>query len=178
MRVKRLRLDRGWSQAELAERTGLSIRTIQRIESGADPGLDSLGRLAVAFGVEVGALRVAADDEQNAVTFRDAVTRSLRRFDDFTGRTGRAEFWWFTLAVVLALAVGAAIDLRLETVIALVTLLPWLAAAARRLRDAGHSPWWLLLLPAPIGGLVIVGSLAAMPTRTPESAFAGPATEG
>ena len=34
MLVQKLRLQRGWSQEQLAELSGLSVRTIQRIERG------------------------------------------------------------------------------------------------------------------------------------------------
>jgi transcriptional regulator with XRE-family HTH domain len=36
--VKQLRLQRAWSQEQLAELAGLSVRTIQRIENGDRPG--------------------------------------------------------------------------------------------------------------------------------------------
>lgn len=36
--VKQLRLQRAWSQEQLAEMAGLSVRTIQRIENGERPG--------------------------------------------------------------------------------------------------------------------------------------------
>lgn len=51
-RIKSLRSRKGYSQEELAERTGLSLRTIQRIENGeTEPRGDSLKRLADAFDV-------------------------------------------------------------------------------------------------------------------------------
>jgi transcriptional regulator with XRE-family HTH domain len=50
-RIKELRSRRGLSQEELAERSGLSLRTIQRIENGeTDPRGDSLRRLADSLG--------------------------------------------------------------------------------------------------------------------------------
>jgi transcriptional regulator with XRE-family HTH domain len=53
-RIKELRSRRGYSQEELAERSGLSLRTIQRIENGeTEPRGDSLTRLAAAFDVTV-----------------------------------------------------------------------------------------------------------------------------
>lgn len=51
--VKKLRLQRGWSQSELAEFSGLSVRTIQRIEKGENPGLDTQKSLAAVFDLEV-----------------------------------------------------------------------------------------------------------------------------
>ncbi len=51
-RIKDLRNRRGFSQEELSETTGLSLRTIQRIENGeTEPRGDSLKRLASAFDV-------------------------------------------------------------------------------------------------------------------------------
>ncbi|MGR5361734.1 2TM domain-containing protein [Vibrio mediterranei] len=49
MIIRKLRLQRGWSQEQLAELSGLSIRTIQRIERGQNPGLESLKSLAAVF---------------------------------------------------------------------------------------------------------------------------------
>ena len=39
MIVRKLRIQRGWSQEQLAELTGLSVRTIQRVERGQSAGL-------------------------------------------------------------------------------------------------------------------------------------------
>ena len=47
--IKKMRLARHWSQEQLAEMSGLSIRTIQRIENGENAGLESLKSLASVF---------------------------------------------------------------------------------------------------------------------------------
>lgn len=47
--IKKMRLDRHWSQEQLAEMSGLSARTIQRIENGENAGLESLKSLAAVF---------------------------------------------------------------------------------------------------------------------------------
>ena len=52
MIVRKLRLQRGWSQEQLAELTGLSVRTIQRLERGASPGLETAKSLASVFEVD------------------------------------------------------------------------------------------------------------------------------
>ncbi|PNH83426.1 2TM domain-containing protein [Vibrio diazotrophicus] len=49
MIIRKLRLKHGWSQEQLADFSGLSIRTIQRIERGQKPGLESLKSLAAVF---------------------------------------------------------------------------------------------------------------------------------
>lgn len=53
MIVRKLRLQRGWSQEHLSVLTGLSVRTIQRIERGQKAGLESLKSLAAVFEIPV-----------------------------------------------------------------------------------------------------------------------------
>ena len=51
-KIKKLRVRKGFSQEELSERSGLSLRTIQRIENGeTEPRGDSLRRIAFALDV-------------------------------------------------------------------------------------------------------------------------------
>jgi transcriptional regulator with XRE-family HTH domain len=52
MLVQKLRLQRGWSQQQLAELSGLNVRTIQRIEKGQEPSVESLKSLAAVFNVD------------------------------------------------------------------------------------------------------------------------------
>ena len=51
--IKIMRLERHWSQDQLAEMSGLSIRTIQRIENGENAGLESLKSLAAVFEINI-----------------------------------------------------------------------------------------------------------------------------
>jgi len=53
MIVRKSRLKRAWSQEQLAQFSGLNIRTIQRIERGQKAGLESLKALAAVFEVEL-----------------------------------------------------------------------------------------------------------------------------
>ena len=57
--IQKLRLQRGWSQEQLAEVAGLSVRTIQRIERGQTPSAESLKALAAVLEADFGALREA-----------------------------------------------------------------------------------------------------------------------
>lgn len=59
MIIQKLRLQRGWSQQQLAEMSGLSTRTIQRIENGHKPGVETIKSLAAVFEVEFSTLREA-----------------------------------------------------------------------------------------------------------------------
>lgn len=78
MIIRKLRLQRSWSQEQLAEFSGLSVRTIQRIERGQQPGLESLKSLAAVFEVDISELKPeseidsancidASEDEQEAI---------------------------------------------------------------------------------------------------------------
>ena len=57
MIIRKYRLQRGWSQDQLAEIAGLSVRTVQRIERGQTPGLESLKSLAAAFDISLDELK-------------------------------------------------------------------------------------------------------------------------
>ena len=55
--LARLRSERGWSYDELAERSGVSRRTLIEMEHGQSNGrLESWFRIAEAFGVPLGDL--------------------------------------------------------------------------------------------------------------------------
>jgi transcriptional regulator with XRE-family HTH domain len=53
MILKQIRLSRLLSQEQLAQMSGLSVRTIQRVESGHSPSLESLKCLASVLEVDV-----------------------------------------------------------------------------------------------------------------------------
>lgn len=78
MLVRKLRIERGWSQETLAEVSGLSVRTIQRIERGGKASLETLGALAAVLEVEISTLatetgmykqRELSTDEHEAVEY-------------------------------------------------------------------------------------------------------------
>jgi transcriptional regulator with XRE-family HTH domain len=56
MIVKRLRQEKHWSQDQLSTLSGLSLRTIQRIESGSKASLESMKSLAAVFEVDISTL--------------------------------------------------------------------------------------------------------------------------
>jgi transcriptional regulator with XRE-family HTH domain len=58
MGVKELRQERGWSQEYLADISGLSLRTVQRIESSNKAAYGSLRALALAFEIDDSALEL------------------------------------------------------------------------------------------------------------------------
>ena len=62
--IKKMRLARHWSQEQLAEMSGLSIRTIQRIENGENAGLESLKSLAAVFDTNIADSDKKEEEEQ------------------------------------------------------------------------------------------------------------------
>ena len=62
-RIRKLRTQKGWTQQELAEASGVDLRTIQRLESGQSVSSHTLKGVAAALGVSLEALRGGSDDE-------------------------------------------------------------------------------------------------------------------
>lgn len=56
MSIQQLRRDHGWTQEQLAQHSGLSVRTIQRIERGDAATLETLKCLAAVFETNVSRL--------------------------------------------------------------------------------------------------------------------------
>lgn len=188
MDVREARQARGWSQEELAERTGLSVRTIQRIETGGRPGLSSARLLAEALGLDVAEIMASEPGAEQAPPRWDdapavvAVLEGLRRFVDFEGRASRPDYWWFFLAVALVTGAATALSEALGAALGVLLTLPLAAVGARRLHDTGRSGWWQLFALAPFGFVVLI-TLFVLPTdeeavRRREAAGAEPIGEG
>ncbi len=133
------------------------------------------------------------------MTFFESIKTVFRKYADFEGRATRPEFWWWTLFTTLvssalnALSVpmaGAMYGRMFEvgltptsaygyisfaSVWGIAVLLPSLAVAVRRLRDAGRrwtELFWVLL---PIAGLIILIVHLCEPSIATPAAGAGPA---
>ena len=66
MLVQKLRLQRGWSQEQLAELSGLSVRTIQRIERGLPASNETLKSLASVFEIDFSTLQATQEPMMTA----------------------------------------------------------------------------------------------------------------
>lgn len=53
MIVKKLRKNNGWSQDQLATLTGLSLRTIQRVEAGHAASMETINSLSSVFETDI-----------------------------------------------------------------------------------------------------------------------------
>lgn len=68
MMIRKLRLQRAWSQEQLAEFSGLSIRTVQRVEQGQAASLETLKSLAAVFEVSVTHLQLTLEPTMTDAT--------------------------------------------------------------------------------------------------------------
>ena len=68
MLIQKLRLQRGWSQEQLAELSGLSVRTIQRLERGKTASVESLKALGAVFQIDFSTLQ---EPEMNPTVSQD-----------------------------------------------------------------------------------------------------------
>lgn len=153
-KVKDLRISKGWSQEQLSEVSGLSLRTIQRIENGVTISIESLNVLAKALGVNHNELVI--QDKQQPTTPLEVIKNCFIEYANFTGKASRYEYWWFLLFMVLVMSIAYLIHVRLNDIVTLIFLVPFLAVGSRRLNDAGRSVWWQLFLLVPFGQIIVL----------------------
>ncbi len=65
MIVRKLRLKKGWTQSQLAEMAGVTTRTIQRMEQGQQPSLETARALAAVFEIDLSLLQPEDQPMQN-----------------------------------------------------------------------------------------------------------------
>ncbi|UFS94669.1 DUF805 domain-containing protein [Nocardia huaxiensis] len=102
--------------------------------------------------------------------FNEAVKSVLSQYANFEGRARRSEYWYWTLANMLAVFSVFLLNILLSLIheslaiigglLLLILILggfiPSLAVAVRRLHDTGKSGWFLLLGVIPFGGIVLL----------------------
>jgi len=91
------------------------------------------------------------------MTFQESIRTCFAKYVDFEGEATRSEYWWFVLFIVGVGFALAIVSRFLSGIFSLVTLIPAISAATRRLHDTNRSGWWQLLVLVPvIGTLVLV----------------------
>ena len=120
--------------------------------------------------------------------FLTAVRTCFSNYATFAGRAGRSEFWWFILFTWLVSAVASAIDGAIgfgfnavwwgqdanfelfQTLTQLALLLPTVAVATRRFRDAGKSfyNFFWMLVPV-VGWIILAAQLAGASKASPDN---------
>ena len=98
------------------------------------------------------------------MNFWQAVASGFSNYVKFSGRAIRSEYWYWILFVSMVTLAATLLDVAivkhrhgpLERVWQLVTFLPGLALAVRRLHDIDRSAWWIAL------PLSVIGVFAAI----------------
>jgi uncharacterized membrane protein YhaH (DUF805 family) len=110
------------------------------------------------------------------MSFGEAIQTVFRKYAEFMGRAGRAEFWWWALFTVLVASalnlfdvIGIGDNANLGSLLAglwgIAILLPTLAVGVRRLRDSGYQWGWMFFLLVPFAGAVLLIILWVQPTK-------------
>jgi len=101
------------------------------------------------------------------VTFIESIQTCFRKYAEFDGRASRSEFWWWGLFVLLISMGAQIIGDTAAALVALGTLLPYLAVSARRLHDIDRSGWWQLIGFIPLVGWAIMIYWCVRESTTP-----------
>jgi transcriptional regulator with XRE-family HTH domain len=120
IRIAELRQEHGWTQERLATESGVSLRTVQRIESGNDASLETLSLIADSFRVPVRDLFSVLDDSDldSRVESLDARIEQQQSARD---RTVSAWRWLFVGVGIL----GSLVSLTLPSVGPTVLVAYW-----------------------------------------------------
>ncbi|RQW62230.1 DUF805 domain-containing protein [Vibrio viridaestus] len=94
-----------------------------------------------------------------------------QRYFDFSGRSGRQEFWVFMLFHVVITILFILYDIFMpegawpDAIYSIISFVPVLALITRRLHDIGRSGWWGLVFLLPAVGPVILICMLAMESK-------------
>ena len=105
------------------------------------------------------------------MTFAESIKLCFAKYADFNGRAKRPEYWWFALFIFLvSLALSIASEM-VSGIFGLATLIPSLAAGARRLHDTNRTGWLQLLWIIPVIGWIVVIVFLAQEGESADNQF-------
>jgi uncharacterized membrane protein YhaH (DUF805 family) len=100
------------------------------------------------------------------MNFWQAITSGFSNYVTFSGRAIRSEYWYWVLFSILGGIATEILDTAmfpqvsgaspLNAVFNLITFLPSLAIAVRRLHDINRTGWWVLIALTVIGIFVLI----------------------
>jgi uncharacterized membrane protein YhaH (DUF805 family) len=98
------------------------------------------------------------------MTFRQAIVSGFSNYVNFSGRTGRSEFWFWMLFATIVGVIAETLDLKIFgyhpgpflLIWNAFSVLPNFTVMVRRLHDIDRTGWWILLLLSVIGTVVLI----------------------
>ena len=107
------------------------------------------------------------------MNFAESISFCFSNYANFNGRGRRSEYWWFYLFTWILSLGGSVLDFTttghgygvMYWITALVTIIPAIAAGARRLHDINKSGWWQLIAFTIIGIIPLVIWMATEGTK-------------
>jgi uncharacterized membrane protein YhaH (DUF805 family) len=100
--------------------------------------------------------------ENKVMLMIDALKDGFNRFTDFSGVSTRSQYWYFILGTTIATVIAqVAFGDFAGNLVSIITILPTIAVAVRRMHDVGKSGWFILV---PIYNLVLVLTPSKGPT--------------
>jgi transcriptional regulator with XRE-family HTH domain len=111
MIIQKLRIEKGWSQSQLADLAGLNVRTIQRIEGGSQASTESLKAIAAVFEIDFNQLKGMGDTmEANRTDMENNLTINKKEFLAYA-RLNRVEnFYRHLIKYIVIVSILGAIN--------------------------------------------------------------------
>lgn len=115
--------------------------------------------------------------------FGEAISDGFSKYATFSGRSSRSAYWWWTLFYVLIVIGASIVDAAIKTpafvgLVWLAFIIPNLAVLVRRLHDADHSGWWVLIGFIPLAGAIVLLIFACTASGPPNKYGDGPDGRG
>ena len=122
------------------------------------------------------------------MVFTQSISSGFSNYVNFSGRSGRSEYWYWVLFYLLAYIVlviaagvlgamgGETIAVVVQLVFAVAVFLPSIAVCVRRFHDIDKSGWWVLIGLIPLIGPLVVLYFMVQPSDESDNRF-GPVPE-
>jgi uncharacterized membrane protein YhaH (DUF805 family) len=100
------------------------------------------------------------------MNFGQAIKSGFSHYVTFSGRAFRSEYWFWVLFTAIGGLATVILDAAIfgyntgvspfNGIFDLITFLPSLAVAARRLHDIDRTAWWLLIALTGLGAILLI----------------------
>lgn len=92
--------------------------------------------------------------ENKQIPIVEATKDGFSRYSDFSGVSTRAQYWYFILSTsLISIVVGFLAGDFVANIFTVMTIIPTIAVAVRRMHDVGKSGWFVLF---PIYNLILL----------------------